>query len=282
MRGCVQISSAITALLALMLFSATAALAEPPQRVVSVNLCTDQLALGLAAPGQLISVSRLSQDPASSVMVAAAQALPANGSGAEEVFLLSPDLVLAGTFTSPDTVRALRNLGVKVKVFAPARSLAEIPVLLAQMGKALGREAEADLQIKNFRAALAKLVDAPSVRPRAALYYANSYTTGTGTLAGSILKAAGFDNIATEYGLKAGGTLPLEQLILSQPDVIITGRDYPGQARAENNLTHPALRALDHTRIAPTLSDRDWICGTPQVLDAVRAMRKLRLSLEAE
>ncbi len=263
------------------MLSGAAVAGGAPQRVVSVNLCTDQLALELAAPGQLVSVSRLSHDPDSSAMATLARALPENGSGAEEVFLLQPDLVLAGTYTSPDTVRMLRDLGVRVELFTPARALSDIPVLLARMGAMLGREARAERRIAAFRKALAALDDAPPRRPRAALYYVNSYTSGDRSLAGSILSAAGFDNIADEAGVESGGTLPLERLILLQPDVIVTGRDYPGQARAEDNLSHPALRALSGTRIAATLSDRDWICGTPRSLEAVRAMRELRLSMEA-
>ncbi len=252
----------------------------PPVRVVSINLCTDQLALGLAAPGQLISVSRLAHDPDSSAMADAARHLPTNGSGAEEVYLLAPDLVLAGTYTSPDTVQMLRNLGIPVEIFAPAQSLQDIPALLARMGAVLGREPAALAQISAFRAALAQLDDAPANRPRAALYYVNSYTSGDRTLAGDILSTAGFANVATEIGLHRGATLALEQLVMLQPDVIITGRDYPGQARAEDNLNHPALRALPGTRLAGTLTDRDWICGTPKVLNAVRIMRALRLSVE--
>ncbi|WP_354002086.1 hypothetical protein [Pseudotabrizicola sediminis] len=60
-------------------------LAASPQRVVSINLCTDQLAMLLAEPGQLISVSFLAQDPRSSVMVDEALACPANRALAEEV-----------------------------------------------------------------------------------------------------------------------------------------------------------------------------------------------------
>ena len=36
--------------------------AEQPQRVVSMNLCTDQLAMLIARPGQLHSVSHLASD----------------------------------------------------------------------------------------------------------------------------------------------------------------------------------------------------------------------------
>ena len=129
--------------------------AAQPHRVVSVNLCTDQLALMLAAPGQLISVSRLAHDPQSSSMVAAASALPANGSTAEEVYLLAPDLVLAGTFTAPATVNMLRGLGIRVEVFAPAQSLDDVPARIAQMGKALNREPQAAAMIDDYRAALA-------------------------------------------------------------------------------------------------------------------------------
>ena len=68
--------------------------------------------------------------------------------------------------------------------------------------------------------------------------------------------------------------------VMLAPDVIIEGRDYPGQARAEDNLNHPALTALTGTRAAGHLTDRDWICCTPQVLSAIRAMRDLRLSME--
>ena len=258
------------------MLTGAAVIAESPQRVVSVNLCTDQLALLLAAPGQLVSVSRLAHDPDSSALAEAAQALPANGSGAEEVFLMDPDLVLASTFTAPATVAMLRRLGVAVELFEPAASLDDIAARMAQMGAALGREAEAAVQIAAFRADLAALDDAPEPRPRAALYYVNSFTLGDNSLAGAILDAAGFDNIADEAGLDWGGTLPLERLILLAPEVIVRGRDYPGRARAEDTLTHPALRGLN-ARISATLTDRDWLCGTPLVLNPVRRLRALRL-----
>ncbi len=276
----VRISSALAAF-AVALTTATAALADAPERVVSINLCTDQLGLLLAAPGQLVSVSRLAHDPDSSAMAEAARALPTNGSRAEEVYLLNPDLVLAGTFTDPATVQMLRGLGIRVELFAPATALSDVRDRLAQMGAALGQQDEAARMIADFDAALNDLGDAPATRPRAAIYYVNSYTSGDRTLAGDILRMAGFDNVATEAGLSDGGTLPLEQLVMLAPDVIVTGRDYPGQARAEDVLGHPALRALQDTAVAGSLTDQDWICGTPAVLNAVREMRALRLHLEA-
>jgi len=236
----------------------------------------------LAAPGQLVSVSRLAHDPNSSAMVDAAHGLPTNGSGAEEIYLLNPDLVLAGTFTAPATVNMLRDLGIQVELFAPATALADVPQRVAQMGDALGRKAEADTLIAAFKAELAALrSDTGPSRPRAVLTYVNSYSSGNATLAGDILRAAGFDNAAAELGLSSVGTISLEELILLNPDVIVQGRDYPGAARAEDNLHHPALRALKGAHFTSDMTDRDWICGTPHVLKAVHDMRALRLELEA-
>lgn len=252
-----------------------------PKRVVSVNLCTDQLALMIASPGQIISLSRLAHDPMSSAMVDKARQFPTNGSGAEEVYLLQPDLVLAGTFTSAATVNLLRNLGITVEQFAPAQSLSDVPDRLAQMGRALRQEARAEALTDAFHHRFDALTrDLPPTRPRAAITYVNSYSSGDATLAGDILKHAGFDNIAKEIGLTSVGTLALEELVLLAPDVIIQGRDYPGAARAEDNLNHPALHALPDTLVAGEISDRDWICGTPHVLNALSAMRDLRLRLE--
>ncbi|WP_339766154.1 ABC transporter substrate-binding protein [uncultured Pseudosulfitobacter sp.] len=273
-------SDLITSLAAL-LVSAAAAMAAPPQRVVSINLCTDQLALLMAAPGQLVSVTRLSHEDTDSAFSEQARALPANGSGAEEVYLLKPDLVLAGTFTSMATISMLRNLGIEVVQFAPARALSDVPERLAQMGTALGREAEATALIDTFNSELAELSATPAHRPRAALTYVNNYSSGRHSLAGDVLFAAGFDNVAEEVGLGSVGVLPLEQLVLLAPDVIVQGRNYPGAARAEDNLDHPALSSLKGTYMAGELTDRDWVCGTPNVLNAVRSMVNLRKQVEA-
>ncbi|MEE4120326.1 MAG: ABC transporter substrate-binding protein [Paracoccaceae bacterium] len=265
---------ALAALIAL----AGPARADAPERVVSINLCTDQLALMLAAPGQLVSVSRMAHDPRSSAMAEAARRLPANSALAEDVFLHRPDLVLAGTFTSRATVSMLRRLGVEVVELAPAYALGDVRDRLRAVGAALGREAEAELAVARFDSDLAALQAELAERPRAALYYANGYTNGDRTLAGDIIAAAGFANVATELGLARGGYLALEQLVMAAPELVVTGQPQRGEARAEAVLTHPALEATGGGRA--TTTDRDWICGTPHVLRAVRQMSQARTTLE--
>lgn len=247
----------------------------PPERVVSINLCTDQLAMMLAAPGQLVSVSHLASDPYSSAMAREAERYDANRGRAEEVYLLEPDLVLAGTYTAQATVGMLERMGIEVEVFKPAHGLSAVTERMHQMGAALGREDEAAEMIARFEESLAAM-QVDDREPRAALYGANGYTSGDRSLSGEILSAAGFANIATEHGLSGGGRLPLELLVLSDPELVISGEPYPGASRAEAILDHPLVEDLRNRVEGTVMQDRAWICGTPHVLEVIGTLSDLR------
>lgn len=265
----VRISDLIAAAAALLLAAASPALAAP-QRVVSMNLCTDQIAMLLAKPGQLISVSSLAHDARMSPMAERAAGFPVNHGRAEEIFLMRPDLVIAGQFAPGPTLAMLRRLGLRVEVMPPAESIDAIRAEITRMGDLLGRESQASDLLQKFNDGL-QASRSPHRRGRAALYYANGVTSGRDTLAGSILNAAGYDNIAGDYGITTTTALPMELVVMASPDRLITGATWPGQSRSEAVLDHPAL-----SRVAPhaaEITDRDWICGTPFILRAIEALR---------
>lgn len=248
------------------------AAADMPQRVVSMNICTDQLALMLAAPGQLVSVSFLAHDPAYSPLVEAARDLPANRGTAEDVVLLQPDLVLAGRFTTSATVAMLHRLGIPVIRFDPENNLDDVERALEMMGEALRREDEATAIIDQFRADRAILEErvAPFARESAALYFARGFSSGRQSLASDILDAAGLDNLASELGFEFGGQLALETLVLNNPERLVLGRrSTAGWSEAKALLDHPALRSIPAYARGVSFSDADWVCGTPYVLQAV-------------
>jgi iron complex transport system substrate-binding protein len=172
----------------------------------------------------------------------------------------------------------LERLGVPVVRFAPETGLDDVAASLRRMGRALGREAEAEAAVAAFEADRARLAGAVAARARerAALWYASGWTGRRMSLAGDILAAAGLDTIADEVGLSRGGMLALEALILAAPDMLVLGRRWPGHSEAMALLAHPALRSLPaQTRGAP-MADRDWVCGTPRVLAAVAALIEAR------
>ena len=250
------------------------ALAEAPARVVSMNLCTDQYALALAGPGQLISVSAVARDPLVSPMAAQAAAVPPNHGSAEEIFLLAPDLVLASTWSDPAVIDLLRRLGVEVAQFAPITELDAIPGQIAEMGAALGRMAEAQALIQRFETDLAAL-STESGGPTGAFFYPNGYTLGPGSLAHGVLERAGFTPLAERLVRTPAGTVPLELFVIAAPDLIIGTETYAGASRSEEILHHPALVSLAANATRYT-SGAEWACGTPAILSALRDLRALR------
>lgn len=247
--------------------------AAKPARVVSMNLCTDELAMLLAAPGQLVSVSFLASDPHVSAMAKQAAAYPKNDGQAEAIFLLHPDLVLAGPYSSRATISLLRRLGVKVVIVPLPKRLSDVPRIIRKAGAALGRQATADKMATRFRDELARLRARPLPRDRAVLFGPSGFTSGKGTLDTQILAAGGFRNVAAELGLKGYAKLPLEQLVMAAPDLVIGAPHYPGQSRPEAIMHHPALRAM-HPRLGNrVVRGPSWDCGTPKLLGAISALQ---------
>jgi len=249
---------------------------DAPRRVVSMNLCTDQLAMLLAAPGQLISVSRIAIDPVSSAMAEEAAGYPINAGQAEEIFALSPDLVLGGSYTDPFAVQMLRHLGIEVVQFPIVSKLSEIPDVVRRMGGLLGREVAADILAREVEAQLGRVSENTiAMAPEAAFFFANGYSLGAGTLSHDIVSKAGFVNLAEKLGRRGGGHLALEELLLNRPDVLVSGTPYPGASRSEEIMAHPALEGIPRVASGP-----EWVCGTPLTLNALDQMVAVREALE--
>jgi iron complex transport system substrate-binding protein len=254
-----------------------AAHASPPARVVSMNVCTDQLAMLTAAEGQLHSVSYLASDPGGSVMPEEAKRYAVNHGLAEEIFVMKPDLVLAGTFTSDAAVTLLKRLGLRVEQFPPSYSFAEIRDQIKQMGALLGRQARAAELVADLDARLAGATPQhrEDRRKLAALYYANNYTSGENTLAAEVVETAGLRNLGTELGYTGTVRVPLEALVMAAPDLIIgEPENARNPAYAFDAFRHPALRAVVKGRELTHVPDKYWICGAPFTALAVEILTR--------
>lgn len=248
------------------LASAGPTAAQAP-KVVSMNVCTDQLAMLIAEPEQILSLSHLSRDPSLSAMANEAQDYAVNHGRAEEIFLAAPDLVLASTFSNPATVAMLRRVGIDVVQFEPAEALADIPDRMRQMGAVLDQNENATARIAAFEAGLTAL---PRVSgARAALYGPGGYYRGPRTLAGDILTTAGFATVSDTVERDFGGFVSLEEMVMASPEVLVTPGAPNAPSRSHAFLEHPALAAVTAKR---EYTNRDWVCGSPAVLDAARAL----------
>jgi len=257
--------------------------AAKPMRIVSMNLCTDQLLMLLVERSRILSVSYLAADPRASAMADLAAQMRLNHGLAEEIVPLNPDLVLAGAFTTRPTVFLLRKLGTPVVELPVAASLDDIRSNIRILAKAVGEPARGAALIAAFDGRLPPpRPQRAAPRPLAALYWAGGMTSGTGTLANAVVEAAGFRTLGRALGLSGTGQLPLETLIAAEVDVLILGHERAAPALANELFRHPALRHAFATRAKVRIPDRLWVCGTPLVAEAIAQLSALRADIEQE
>lgn len=253
----------LLALLSFVLAPQWASASDLP-RVASVNVCTDQLVMMLAAPDQVVSLSKLARDRRSSAMADQAGQYAMNNGTAEMIAVQTPDVVVAGQYNDPAMIALLRSIEVEVVQFPITSSLDQIPDQIRLMGDVLGQDAKADAIARALEHDLANRSDVAEDAPLAAFFLPNGYALGAGTLSHDILVAGGARNLSVELGFQGNGTLSLEQVILHQPDILIGSQTYPGFSLSEDMVRHPSLGEFPmmHTSV-------DWVCGTPLVVNAI-------------
>lgn len=249
-----------------------------PQRIVSINLCTDQILLELVDRARIRALSHLAADPAVSAAYQTAQGIPSTRGEAEQVIGLDPDLVLAGSYSTPATVSILERVGRRVVKVPLAGTFEGIGQAVRQIAVAVGETERGESVMATLDRQLASFKPAPgTAAPSALVYQVNGLASGAGSLAEAVMSAAGFRNHARELGLGPGGTLALEALVARPPDLLVLGgpADEYRTAVAEN-LRHPALAAVRRQTAAIVLPWRLWLCGTPRVTEAVGLLAAAR------
>ena len=259
-----------------MLLSGTvsASAAEPPGRIVSINLCTDQLLLMLSSPKRIASVTSLALEPESSYMAAEAQRHATNNGLAEEVLSLKPDLILASNHSNPSTVALLRRLGYRVEAIRLANDIAGIRDNIRQVAELIGESERGEQIIQRMDRRIHAVAQRFMRTERKALFYQpRGYTSGSGTLQDEALRLAGWRNVAAEAGIKGYGVIDMERLLHARPEQIFTSTYAPGtHSVAQRNLSHPALMRITGGRPSREIGFRYWICGGPMIADAVELL----------
>ena len=251
--------------------------AEPPRRVVTVNLCLDQIALRLAAPGQLVGVSYLATDPRLSMLAEQARRLPTVRASAESILALRPDLVIVGKDQLAVVKHLLRGAGVPLLELPWASSLDGAEALIAEMGRALGRDEAARALVDDMRARRRGFATPATPAGVAAVLGANRATAGGGSLMDELLRLAGWRNLAAELGIGAFGRLPLEAVLAGQPDLLVLdGAANDSPSRATEFIDHHALAALAGRARIASVPLRQTICAGPDNLAVVQRLVESR------
>jgi iron complex transport system substrate-binding protein len=265
-----------TILICALLGAALPAAADPPRRIVSLNVCADQLAVALADPEQIVALSPRATDPTLSVVSDKARGFPGIAWQAEAVIPLEPDLVLTGPSYRLTTQPILRALGIRVAEVALIHDLAGGRAQIREFARLFGHPERGEELVAELDAAQQRLAAAVRAPSATALLVGNGgYTVGPASLAAELMAQAG---LTSPKGAPAGfgGIVPLEWLIALDPDYLVMSslvEDADGQGALY--LTHPALRARYPATRRIILPGRYTLCGGPSLPAALDYLTKI-------
>ncbi|MDO8397030.1 MAG: ABC transporter substrate-binding protein [Bradyrhizobium sp.] len=251
----------------------SSASAAPLPRIVSMNVCTDQVLLTLADPEQILGLSRFSRD---AWVTGDVRRFPTLSGSAEDVLVLKPDVVVASVFDKRATRELLKANGLRLAELSVPRNLMEVKDQLRQLGDIAGHPDRAAQQIAKLDAALARARRAVADKHYRVLPLSRrGWVAGSDSFVGSLLAETGLFNTAGELGFNFGGFASLEAIVSQKPDLLLVSQagDFArddGQAF----LLHPALERFYPAAKRIVIPERLTECGGVMLAEALDVLVK--------
>ncbi|MFT9098891.1 MAG: ABC transporter substrate-binding protein [Zymomonas mobilis subsp. pomaceae] len=244
-----------------------------PARIVSLNLCADELLVDLADRSQIAALTRYARNPEMSLVTKEAQSLPFTYGSAEELIRLNPDLIITSSYSHSEFLSLLKKRHVKIIDLSLANSSNEIIQQIRLIAEAIGHPERGEKMIKKMKYALDHLPSPAGHRRVAAYYQRQGYLSGPGSLVDDIMTKAGLKNLAASLHKSVLSRLSLEEIVRAQPDFLImeqNGKAVTDQGRAM--LQHPLLKKAipesRHLYIPAALT----LCGSPDYPRAIQIL----------
>lgn len=257
--------------------------ADAAPRVVSINLCTDQLVLDLADRQQILGLGPFVRDHDRSWGAALRVDVPTLSGSAEEILVLKPDVVVAGRNTRQTTRAFLRDRSIVLEEFGAVTTIEDAKQQILRMARILGVPERGMARIAELDTAVARLRAVASRRMLRVLPMARrGWVPGGQSVISDLMRLAGLVNVGQETSARAGRFVSLEEIVMLRPDLILVSAevDRP-EDQGQALILHPAIAGKFPPERRLLLSEALTVCGGPGLVDAVNALaaRLARLQL---
>lgn len=237
-----------------------------PVRVASLNLCTDELVLALADPGQVASVTHLSHDADEFVLWRKARRHARNDGSLLTAIKTRPTLVVSMGGGIRDRAGVARRLGITVLDLPFPDSIAQVEQSIMRVAAGLGQRKRGEALVGQVRSLRA---NAPRTAADAIFLSGGGVSVAPDGLGAEWMRLAGLRQRPLP-----GNRASLEELLTHPPAVLLRSGYRSEQASSQQRwLSHPLARGV---RAGRTLGadGRRWTCLGPNMIGEVLRLRK--------
>ena len=217
----------------------TVTLGRPAKKIVSLAPSNTEILFAVGASPDVIGRDEFSDYPAE------AKSLQSVGGSMgqynlEEIAKLQPDLILAASLNTPEQIKAIEDLNLKVFVITNPTTFDELYANIQTVGTLSGQPGQASQLVDTLKKRVQAVQAAASqTTSQPKVFYeldatdpAKPWTAGPGSFIDTMIKMAGGANVAAS--LKSDyAQISQEELITADPDVILLGDGAYGVSPAQ-------------------------------------------------
>lgn len=185
------------------------------KRIISLSQSLTKELRDLGVENQMVGCTSYCQTTRKMPIVASAVKV-----NVEKVVALKPDLVVATSLTSNETLHALKKMKVNIVVFSTIHSYSEICAQFLQLGKLVGKETQARNVLKMNNLKISKMRSSYKLKSRRVFIQLGAnplFAVIPNTFMNDYITYAGSKNIA--QGMTSG-TITREAVLARNPEVI--------------------------------------------------------------
>lgn len=261
---------------------------KKPQRIVSLNLGTDEILVDLVQPERIAALSYLAEDEGISSIADKARKVEkklTDKGNVEAIIALQPDLVLMSDAISADVADTLRGMGIPVYISRTPSTLEETKQRVLDIAKVVGEFEKGQAIVSHMEKILnevnVRLSQITAEKKKTIIAFSFSGAFGRrASLFNDICVKAKVINGAGEAGLEKGEILAKEQVVRINPDIFLlptwnTKKQSANSYREEIRLdpAYKEVKAVQYNRLL-YISDRYRYCVSQYAAESVREFAK--------
>lgn len=241
-------------------------LAQQNLRIVSLAPSITQTLMQLGADKAIVGRTEYCPTPIESLSrITVGNVLEVN---LEKIVSLRPDIVFCMSFTKPEIIKKLTELGITVKDFNTPTSFEEICGQTITIGRLIKMEDAANTMVAKEKERVKAIIEdfrhsSPFSTPPKVFFQIGDnpvFPVFEGSFMNQYLSFLGLENIVTEY---KGGGISREYVIRKNPDIMIISRmSGIGDRVAEDWKRFKSIAAVRNARIL-MIDDNMACCPTP-------------------
>ena len=200
---------------------------EKPKRILTISTGHDEMIFGFANLNNIVGVTSFSQSPGGNIYELTKD-MPTITSEIETIVAQNPDIVFADPYANINLMQSLEDLGITV-VQTQLNNTSEGRINDILFAAYIIDELEGSMmlidaiteQIEYIELMNSNTNNKDDVNVLSVTYYDAYWAAGNGSTEGSIIELAGYNNIASEFGVESNNMISKESLIEMSPNAIV-------------------------------------------------------------